>query len=569
MFLRISSMIAIAILLLACDSGNNGSSGSNIQKNLVPVLNQSLETTPVVTITLLHQDGSAIIGAPVDVIHEEGLIRVTSGSGTTDTAGIVSMGLKNGSYELQIGRTGEVADYTGTLTVSTEPFQTLTLQTQRHTFSLDSGAILMDETFVSVYQLDSNGMIDQRVRNTGNGPGLAAATDTVAIEMFAGSYRATAYADKDGGGKTPMIKTATITAVAAGTGNTAIDLSVAGFVLTMTLNDSAGAAITAGYDLEAYDTNTFIELDKDTTDGTGVGSLLVGSNMDVAITIYDDNGDIVGLHNFGAISADQNQTLQMHTVSGGVVPSSGTLVADDLAEITIALSGNLALQLDDLAGANIDRKIDMTPTTGVYTVDLFDSAYNFGADDVENLPSVTELAVNVSGADLSSQNISVGPGGIIRGTLLNEANGPIMDTRVNIYPVGVLSDPDLKRVDRDRTDNFGVYAIGVPFGEYDLVVEGAVTRSITVNASNPDQVIDLTLFALTGRITDADNQGVMADVDVLGGDTATSDALGVYSINVMEGINQICFTPVANPVLGYACELNVQVDATTVTKYRN
>lgn len=571
MFSRISILVPLVALLAACGGGGGGGGGGTntpTQQNLTQVFNQILDAAQVVTITLKQQDGFAMTGTRVEIIKEDAAISVIAGAGNTDAEGMISFGLDEGSYGLRIIGTGNVADYTGSLTVTAEPLQTLTMQTERHTFSLDAGAELLDRTFLDVYQLDASGNVNQRVKNTGHGPGLAAATDSMAVEMFAGTYMATAYAVKNAGGNTPLLKSANITTTEAATGGTAFDLSTAGFVLTMTLNDSGGTPVGLGYDLEAYDTNTYVQLDQDTTDGTGVGSLLVGTGMSVAVMIYDTNGDIVGMHDFGAVTALQSATLQMRSVSGGVTPTSGTLVTNSPAEITITLTGTLAQQMDDMAGANIDRKIDMTPTTGDYSVDLFDGAYVFSSDSVEHFPAVTDLDVTVNGVNLTAQNITVGPGGVIHGTLLTELSSPVVDTWVNIYPEGLLANASLKRVARARADTAGVYSIEVPYGTYDLEVKGAVTGSVTVNETSPDLVVDLTRYAVTGSVVDVDGQGVIAFVEVQGGESVFSNEQGDYTITIMEGTNHICFTPTHDPVLGYACEQNVVIDDTTVANSR-
>ncbi len=113
------------------------------------------------------------------------------------------------------------------------------------------------------------------------------------------------------------------------------------------------------------------------------------------------------------------------------------------------------------------------------------------------------------------------------------------------------------------TDANGTYAIEVPYGTYDLYVDGAVTRDVKVSASAADKVVDLTRFTVTARVTDTTGAGVQADVEVLGGDQTSTDALGMYTLRVMEGINQLCFTS----VMGTNCEFNVLFDDKTVANF--
>ena len=557
---RLFFIFSLVALIFGC-SDSEKSNGLAIQTDLKSVLNQTLPVVPVVTFNLKKADGTSIEGADLRIRIEQGIQRITAAQGLTDVDGNLLLSLAAGAYELEIRGLADVADYTGAITVSDAVAQTISLQTEQRSFQMDAGEAI-DETDLRVYQSLGGGSYDRVYRD--NARNLAGALNhSVPVEVFPGSYFATAEAIKTAGGDTPLVKTAMFNAAAAATATSSMDLSIPGIALIVTLQDVAGAPL-QNYDVLAYDKGVNLRFARQSTDASGVATILLGASTDTAIILEDDQGEVVGIKDLGAVSADVSHTYQMHTVTGAVTPPTGLVLAvGDAANITVKLSSALAATLDDNAGANISRNdIVMTPETGAFTVDLFDSAFSFGAEDVAGFPTVTATAVTLAGADLANQNINVNLGGVIRGSVLTQATAPVIGIGIAVLSNHVLTDPDPQWIAGGGTDVDGVFAIEVPYGTYDLYVEGAVTRDVTVSAAANDQVVNLTQYAVTGRVTNALGAGVSADVDVIDGDSTATDGLGVYTINVVEGVNQLCFTAAA----GMSCEFNVLFDDATVAK---
>ncbi len=560
---RIIFVIGMLALMAGCGADKKSDS-LNIQTNLKPVLNQSLPAVPVVTLNLKRADSTNIEGADLRLRIENGNYRVTAARGLTNVDGNLSLSLASGTYELEVNGVNEVADFTTSITVTASATQFINLQAERHSFAMDAGQAI-DETDLKVYQAMSDGSSQRVFRDNNRTLGGAVNSNTVPVEMFPGSYFATAKAVMTAGGDTPLVKTGMLTSVAAATPTSTMDLSIAGIAIVITLQDAAGAPL-QNHDILVYDKAVNIRLATETTDASGVATVVLGAATNTALLMEDNNGEVIGIKDLGTVSAAANPTYQLHAVSGVVLPPTGSVLnATDTATITVRLNSSLAASLDELANANISRNdIAMSPGSGVFTVQLLDGAYTFGAEGVEGFPSVTDATVTLATADIADQNIHVDLGGVIRGTLLNEASAPVTGLSVAVLSNNSLLDTNTRWIAGDVTDANGTYAIEVPYGTYDILVEGAITRDITVKAAANDKVVDLTRYAVSGRVTDATGAGLVADVEVLNGDATTSDALGVYTLNVVQGINQLCFTT----DFGMACEFNVLFDDKTVASFR-
>jgi hypothetical protein len=109
----------------------------------------------------------------------------------------------------------------------------------------------------------------------------------------------------------------------------------------------------------------------------------------------------------------------------------------------------------------------------------------------------------------------------------------------------------------------------VPFGTYEVFATGALTQGVAVSSSAATKTLNLTQFAINGRLTDSVLGPVVGSVTwagINGGtNNVTAGALGTFTIpNVMQGLNWFLFQPPTGSSLGFAYELNALVNADTI-----
>ena len=183
----------------------------------------------------------------------------------------------------------------------------------------------------------------------------------------------------------------------------------------------------------------------------------------------------------------------------------------------------------------------------------------------------TKTSVAVTNASLTSQNIAVAPGGVILGKIQTEGKLDLASIRVSVY--GASADGVIEEVASMQTNSTGDYSLEVPYGTYFLLANGAVSDGIGISAGAATYQKNLTQFSLLGQVSKNlgnTTAGANAASVLIGAQSATTNSLGVFTFNVMEGKNWICAVPSAtnDPTYGYTCNLNVLVDASTVAAAR-
>jgi len=599
--------LASSFFIVGC--GGSGDAASGGAPSLKSALYSILSTAPVISNTLQHQTSVGIPGANVSYVADKtgvagfGAAKITVASAVSDVNGNASVAVPADTYTAQLSTlpadlvTGENAAYFAAETVTASGVKSY--KADQYTVPITSPSPLLSVE-VSVYQTDSAGNVDWgsytktvdpvtgAVTSSRRNPIVylkttpiagGALTDTEVIELFKGNYRmvirATAAAAVPPAVTPVLAPYISPVITVAGTGATVsnpVTLAAPSKAPTITLKDTLGAPITTGYTVEFYESTNQILVGTAITDPvTGTASVGAPSGATgIVAKIFAPAGPYSGVHVFSDINVTSSATLQQYTVSGQLQPSSGTLNATAIPTVYALADSGLGRWADSQVAS-----VAATAGTGVYSLTLFGSSpalnYNLLASNVTGFPDVTKLSVAVGNAPLSAQNITVAPGGLIMGRIQTEGSSPLANVTVSVY--GTAADGIIDLVNSQVTDVNGNYSLQVPYGTYFLLVNGAVSDGISVSAAAPTVSKNLTQFVMNGQVSKSigsTTQGASGATVHAGNQQATTSPLGVYTISVMEGKNWICAMPSAanDPTYGYACNLNVLVDAASVAASR-
>lgn len=602
--LMISIVIAIILVVSGCGGGDSISSSGGTSTNLKGALFSILNPVPVVSNTLLRQNaGSPINGAQVSYVVDQtgiagfGAAKITVATATTNSNGVASIAIPAGAYTAQFSGlptdlvAGENAAYYNSETVTASSSKNY--RADQYIFSITSPVALSSLT-IEVYQTNSAGVVDQGSYSnsvdplTGNVASSihdpivynktttlsSVTTDAEIVELFKGSYRAVIRA-------TPVLSTDSLavyisnvfTVTGGGvTASTPVALAAPNKAPSITLQNTSGAGL-ASYGVSFYEAANKIFLGTVSTNASGVASIGVsGSVTSVIATIADNTAAYKGVYVFNDINTSITATLKQFTIAGQVQPSVGSLDALDPLSVYARTNSGLGRWADNVNVASVSA----TPGTGVYTLTLFGGAasvlnYKIGASSVKGFPDLTKTSVAVTNASLTSQNIAVAPGGVILGKIQTEGKLDLASIRVSVY--GASADGVIEEVASMQTNSTGDYSLEVPYGTYFLLANGAVSDGIGISAGAATYQKNLTQFSLLGQVSKNlgnTTAGANAASVLIGAQSATTNSLGVFTFNVMEGKNWICAVPSAtnDPTYGYTCNLNVLVDASTVAAAR-
>jgi hypothetical protein len=326
------------------------------------------------------------------------------------------------------------------------------------------------------------------------------------------------------------------------------------------------------------------------TNDVSIGALLVDSGFtDVVIAIVDftdqlnDFGGalnpdvdlpntVLGLYRNSSLTSDDFRTLQQFEITGAIEPTqSGALDATDTASVTIDAT-DVPTNLTPLYGNTIPlADAAITPGTGVFTVNLFPGSHAFGATDVKSFPDFTQQDINITTE--TNVSIPVSVGGAITGRVQQENNDNISGISISIFPQNSLTDVTID-LDEDAlvtvtTDADGVYSLELTFGTYDLWINGALSSNLVLSSSISTLTVDLRRYQVSGRIIDQNGGGLAGTANLIGSDTDVAGGIGVYTVDVYTGLNNICFIPPGDrPTLGNECSFSFVVNQTTIDALR-
>jgi hypothetical protein len=258
-------------------------------------------------------------------------------------------------------------------------------------------------------------------------------------------------------------------------------------------------------------------------------------------------------------SPTHSATLTRYTVSGHV--KAPAALVQPYGSVTATVKPNLGAFWDaQISGSPVTTTI--TDAQGTYVLPLISGSWSLQAVTLTNLANSAAVSLSVNNANLTAQDISVNAGGVISGNIQDQTKINIPGVQVAVY----TQDSSHTQVGTATTDAGGNYSIAlVPFGTYEVFANGALTQGVAVSSSAATKTLNLTQFAISGRLTDSVLAPVVGSVTWgLGGNAVTAGALGTFTINVMQGLNWFLFQPPTGSSLGFAYELNALVNADTI-----
>ncbi|MCA1827546.1 MAG: carboxypeptidase-like regulatory domain-containing protein, partial [Myxococcales bacterium] len=382
---------------------------------------------------------------------------------------------------------------------------------------------------------------------------------TFTTELFKGSYRAMIFAQPVAGTDTiAPFQTAAFNAAGGGASETqTVGLKSSGNVVALKLMDAAAAVPDNQIgSVAAYDASTLLALGSAAPSG-GTATVNTGDVANVVVAVTSPAGSVLAVNSYTA-SPTMSATLNRYDVTGHVKPPGSATITQSggsYGSVSASLQTGLGAYWDGFASTRITTAI--TDAQGTYDFKLFAGSYQLSALKVPSLPPSAPVSVAVAAA-VPSQDVNIAAGGVIVGNLQDASHNNISGVSVAVY------DANHQSAGTATTDASGNYSIQVQYGTYDVVVGGALNAGVAVSAAASTGTLNLTRFQITGRLTDS-NQAPVAGKVFFGGGNVTSNSLGTYTINVVQGLNWFLFTPpTTSPSLGFAYETQAMVNADTV-----
>ncbi|HEY0721722.1 MAG TPA: hypothetical protein VGE50_10780 [Gammaproteobacteria bacterium] len=566
-----------------------------------------MQTVPLISHTLTRQDGSAIQNAAIAYgLQKSGVAgfnvaAIGAAIATTDSSGVATVAVPADSYTRQIGNTpsdavvGEHSPVSYATTVNGNGEKIY--HADKYTFDVTSN-VSLDSVTLEIYQTDAAGKIN---RGTGDYvvqpmggtiapdvraplvftktrlPGAAQST-SIDAELFEGTYRVALRATATNASTriaTYISPVITVTGQGAIVPTPVTLTAESGNELTVILNDHDAAPL-EGRNISFRDRSTRILLDNKITNANGVASVMVGTNLSNVIAEVSDaaNTGTVAVYQFNNISTTSTTVLlRKRTITGRIAPVAGAALDNSAAIVGASLNTGLGVSYDrdNLAGAVLTS----ADGSGTYSIDLFGApgaglSYKLRAANVTDMPDVTALQVTVADSDLTEQNITVAPGGLILGKITDEDGSDLAGVTVAVYRIEADGKPiPFSEV---TTDSNGEYTAKVAYGKYLLLVNGAVSDGIVISSADTTFIKNIKRYHLSGRITKNQEGTAFSATSATvyaGTQSAVTDGNGVYSLTMMEGKNWICARPSTNDVsFGYTCKLNILVNDASVAATR-
>jgi hypothetical protein len=562
--------------LLATACGSSGGPNTNLKS----VFFRTVTAAPVATLNLKRADGTPM-GNPSRVRIDtratfDNWVKVgRTATANANASGVATIVLPAGSYPIVVDpNLGRTAALVGTLndTLAISANMTGTWQTSKQNWTVTSPTGKpFSAVAVEIFQVDAGGaalygadtlypLNPLVLTATPAVPGGSQQSITFTTELFKGSYRAFITA-------TPVATTDTIapfeTAVfsAAGGGATetqAIQLASGGNVVSLKFMEGAAVMLDSQIgNVSVFDAGSLILLNQGTSTN-GVATLSTGVVANVIAIVSGPGGEIMAAASYTA-SPTHSATLTRYTVSGHV--KAPAALVQPYGSVTATVKPNLGAFWDaQISGSPVTANI--TDAQGTYVLPLISGSWSLQAVTLTNLANSAAVSLSVNNANLTAQDISVNAGGVISGNIQDQTKINIPGVQVAVY----TQDSSHTQVGTATTDAGGNYSIAlVPFGTYEVFANGALTQGVAVSSSAATKTLNLTQFAISGRLTDSVLAPVVGSVTWgLGGNAVTAGALGTFTINVMQGLNWFLFQPPTGSSLGFAYELNALVNADTI-----
>jgi hypothetical protein len=560
--------------LLATACGSSGGPNTNLKS----VFFRTVTAAPVATLNLKRADGTPMGTSRVRIDTRatfDNWVKVgRTATANANASGVATIVLPAGSYPIVVDpNLGRTAALVGTLndTLAISANMTGTWQTSKQNWTVTSPTgkpfsavvveiVQVDAGGAALYGADlANALNPVVLTATPAVPGGSQQSITFTTELFKGSYRALITA-------TPVATTDSIapfeSAVfsAAGGGATetqAIQLASGGNVVSLTFKEGAAVMLDSQIgSVLVFDAGSLILLNQGTSTN-GVATLSTGVVANVIAIVSGPGGEIMAAASYTA-SPTHSATLTRYTVSGHVKAPAAL----------VQPYGSVAATVKPGLGAFWDAQIAGSPVTttiadaqGTYVLPLISGSWSLQTMGLTNLANSAALSLSVNNANLTAQDISVNAGGVISGNIQDQTKANIPGVQVAVY----TQDSSHTQVGTTVPTNAGGnYSIAVPFGTYEVFANGAVTQGVAVSSSAATKTLNLTQFAISGRLTDSVLAPVVGSVSWGVGGNVTAGALGTFTINVMQGLNWFLFTPPAGSSLGFAYELNALVNADTI-----
>jgi hypothetical protein len=335
--------------------------------------------------------------------------------------------------------------------------------------------------------------------------------------------------------------------------------STANVVSLHFMEGAAAMADTQIGNVLVYDAGSLILLNQGTSTN-GVATISTGAVANVIAIVSGPIGETMAVASYTA-SPTHSATLIRYTVSGHVKTTGPAALAQPYGSVTATVKPGLSAFWDaQIAGSPVTTTI--ADAQGTYVLPLISGSWSLQAVQLTNLANSAAVSLSVNNANLTAQDISVNAGGVISGNIQDQAKANIPGVQVNVF----TQDSSHTFAGTATTDAGGNYSIpAVPFGTYEVFANGAVTQGVAVSSSAATKTLNLTQFAINGRLTDSVLSPVVGSVWWgLGVNAVTAGALGTFNINVMQGLNWFLFAPPAGSSLGFAYELNALVNADTM-----
>lgn len=566
----------LALTLAAC--GSNGGPNTNLKT----VFFRTVSPAPVATLTLQRQNGAAITTGKLTFDTRatfDGWLKVgRSTTARTNASGVAALALSSGTWPVRIQpnvaqSTALVGELSDSLAISADLNKTY--QTSLQTWTVTSPVAIKSMSIV-VYQVDGTGKANYGTTDSPIQPVVLSANPAVpnnnatsvtfSTELFKGSFRAVITAKPVAStDNVAPFETAVINAAGGGaTEPQTVSLASGGNVVSLHFVDSSGAAVPDAQigGVSVYDAGSLVLLNEGGS-SSGVATVSTGAVGPVVAAVAGPNGETLAVNSYTA-SPTHSATLTRYAVSGHVKPAGSAQLTSSGTNTYGSVDATLSTGLGSFWDAQAQGSpsvANITDATGSWQANLFGGSYTLKAVQLHSLPQSAAVAANVS-ADVSTEDIAVGAGGVIAGNLHDEAQTNLSGISVSVV------DSSHATIGSATTDASGNYSIAVPFGTYEVFAGGALTQNVSVSSSATTRTLDLTRFQITGRMTDA-SQNPVAGTVFFGGGNVTASSLGTYTLNTFEGINWFLFTPPSSaPSMGFSYETDALVNAQTVQSIR-
>ena len=588
-FLKRSGLfISLLVLLVSCGTDKNFGDGKGITSglDLKTVLDQTMDETSVLAVSLRRDDDTPIEGAHVALSFTQGPFTLLADEADTNELGLAGNSVSRLSYAYRItDLPAGVGEIITTRVISLQGTSSDKFRASNVVQTVTANDLLSVQ--LDFFRVSSNGVaLDfSRPTLTIKDDAVVAGSTTLTAELFSGVYRVRIQGQTSTGTLVTQISSI-ISAVGAGvdTALSDVELVDTGKQLDISLQDETGLPIAGrangndGADdirLIVFDAASGLEIGRYQLDVNGQVVMTIATDItDILVVMADfsstDNQElnadvdlpktVLGFYRNENFTDDDTQILSQTLISGRLQADTA-LDAADSANILLAINNVPSV----FAGKFSQLESTMTAAgADTFSVALFEGSYTFDANSVKGFPAVTAQTVDVPG--VTSVNIPVATGGQLSGVISDEAGASLADVQVAVYEAGSLSSPATAAIAEFTTLADGAYSFELAAGDYDLWVNGAVTENIAITQGGA-VTQDIRRFTVNGSVRNINNQALDNMKAFIINGATTSVAAGAFSLPVFEGLNALCYRPAANQVdIGLECHFNVMVDQTAVDR---